>query len=115
MGKVAELHARVDIISKRQEELTEMFRSADGDVHTAEALARANLRAMEALRATQIEHGDALAGLTVGQAQLNTKVAGIETEISGIKTEITGIKTEISGIHVTLAEVLRRLPEPPSA
>lgn len=43
------------------------------------------------------------------------RLDGLETRLDGLETRFDGLETRFDGLETTLVEVLRRLPEPPSA
>ena len=83
--------------------LWQAFRNLDGDAHTALATARHNVSLMTALRASQLEHGEAIAGLV-------TDVTDLKVDVAVLKVDVAEVKSDVAGLRSDMAEVLRRLP-----
>jgi cell division protein FtsB len=98
------LRARQEALETANDTLHEAFRSVDGDAHTALEVARQNIKLITALRATQLEHGRAIAGLV-------TDVTELKTDVTELKTDVAELKTNMGVLTEGMAEVLRRLPE----
>lgn len=98
------LRARQEALEAANDSLHEAFRSVHGDAHTALEVARQNIKLITVLRATQLEHGRAIAGLV-------TDVAELKTDVSELKTDVSELKTGLGVLTEGIGEVLRRLPE----
>jgi len=72
---------------------------------------------LNALRATQaehgkvlLEHGEALGGLTLQVSALDAKVDGLDTKVSRLDTKVSRLDGILAEHGVILNEILRRLP-----
>jgi len=98
------LRARQEALETANETLHEVFRTVDGDAHTALEVAKQNVKLMTALRATQLEHGRAIAGLI-------TEITELKAEVGTVNGGVAELKEGVAELKEGLAEVLRRLPE----
>lgn len=80
--EIAQLRADMEALQTDQEMLNDAFRQIDGEAHQALTIAKSNIKLMSTLRATQLEHSQAL-------EDLNTRVtAGFEILIGMIQKVI---------------------------
>jgi cell division protein FtsB len=111
VSEIDVLRARQEALETANDTLHEAFRSVDGDAHTALEVARQNIKLITALRATQLEHGRAIAGLVTDVSELKTDVADLKTDVADLKTDVADLKTGLGVLTEGIGEVLRRLPE----
>jgi outer membrane murein-binding lipoprotein Lpp len=109
MSSDAELRGRVEQLEVDRDTLYSTFRAVDGEFHDAIARHRADRQLMNALRATQIEHGEILGSLVTQVTALNTDVAGLKTDVAGLKTDVAGLKTDVAGLKTVVAHLVTDL------
>jgi hypothetical protein len=73
-----DLRARVEQLETDRDTMYAAFRAVDGEFHEVVARHRADRTLIAALRTTQIEHGEVLAGLVVD-------VSGLTSDVSEMK------------------------------
>ena len=93
-----DLQARVEALESDRDTMYAAFRAVDGEFHEVVARHRADRKLLSALRTTQIEHGQALAGLVTDVSGLKTDVSGLKTDVSELKTDVSELKTDVSGL-----------------
>jgi len=110
--EVQRLRRDVERLTVEASETRRLAAMADRDGADLRGRFQSQRGLLNALRATQaehgkvlLEHGAALGGLTLQVSALDTKVDTLDTKADGL----SGILAEHSGI---LAEILRRLPDP---
>jgi outer membrane murein-binding lipoprotein Lpp len=93
-----DLRARVEQLETDRDTMYAAFRAVDGEFHDAVARHRADRTLIAALRSTQIEHGEVLAGLVVDVSGLKSDVSGLKSDVSGLKSDVSGLKSDVSGL-----------------
>jgi len=133
--EVQRLRRDVDRLAVESSETRRLAAMADRDGADLRARFDNQRGLLNALRATQVEHGktllehgEALGGLTLQVAALDAKVDGLDTKVNGLDTKVNGLDTKVNGLggilaehsgilaehSGILAEILRRLPDPTS-
>jgi ABC-type transporter Mla subunit MlaD len=69
---------------------------------------------LETVARSQIEHGAALAQMAGKVDGLDAKADGLDAKVVGLDAKVTGLSATVEGHTTMLAEILRRLPEPPA-
>ena len=96
-SSIEELRARLETLASQQEAFQQAYHTVDGDAHMALVIARQNVRLMEAFRATQLEHGQAIAELGDAVTELGGAMTGPNGEFRAGQQTIIGLLNRLIG------------------
>ena len=69
--------------------------AADRDVSEMHAQLRAHTRTLNALRETQLEHGDRLAGVEGQLGGVEGRLGGVEGQLGGVEGQLGGLERKV--------------------
>jgi len=98
---VVDLATRVEVL----EQEVAQVRDEGKDIHQAQ------IRVLNSLRITQIEHGETLKAHGEAIGGLRTEVGSLRTEVGGLHTEVGSLRTEVRDLRETQQEHGRVLHE----
>ena len=75
---------------------------ADRDVADLKIKLDAHTKVLQALRETQLEHGERLSGVETRLDRVETRLDRVETRLSGMETRLSGMETEMRQGFATL-------------
>jgi chromosome segregation ATPase len=110
---VPTLEARVEVLEEESTQMRDEWQVTQRVIQSQAGL-------LNALRETQVEHGQAIAalrtdvdGLRTEFGQLRTEFGQLRTEFSGLRTEVDGLRTEFEGfrdeVRLGFAGIVRSL------
>jgi hypothetical protein len=79
--------------------------AADRDVSEMHAQLRAHTRTLNALRETQLEHGERLAGVEGQLVGVEGRLGGVEGQLVGVEGRLGGVEGQLVGVEGRLGGV----------
>jgi hypothetical protein len=103
MASLEDLEARISVLEEQMQYTRQdaaaarvLAGTADRDVSEFKQTLNAHTKVLNAVRETQIEHGQDIAGLKIDVSGLKIDVSGLKTEVADLRADMTSGFTKVN-------------------